>query len=108
MALLVPIAVTLATPPGLLKLAATSLRLSAVLTVAANCLTQIFLGPVDTLLAVIARPRTRRAASQQQYSQYGNQLKVLPTTYLVRHDFLLNNDVFGACSTFVGISIQGS
>ena len=54
MALLVPVAVTAATSSGLLKLLATSLRLPAMLTVAANGVTQISLGPMDTLLAVIA------------------------------------------------------
>jgi hypothetical protein len=71
MALLVPIAVPAATPPCLLKLVATFLRLAALLTVAVNCLSEIFLGPVDTLLAsavVIARLRARHATSQQQYS----------------------------------------
>jgi len=50
---------------------ATFLRLAALLTVAVNCLSEIFLGPVDTLLAsavVIARLRARHATSQQQYS----------------------------------------
>ena len=71
MALLVPIAVPAATPLCLLKLVATFLRLAALLTVAVNCLSEIFLGPVDTLLAsavVIARLRARHATSQQQYS----------------------------------------
>jgi hypothetical protein len=55
MALLAPVAITVAaTPPGLLKLAATPLRLAAAITVAANCLVQISLGPLDALLAVIA------------------------------------------------------
>jgi hypothetical protein len=71
MALLVPIAVTTATPLCLLKLVATFLRLAAVLTVAVNFLSEFFLGPVDTLLAlavVVARLRARHATSQQQYS----------------------------------------
>lgn len=61
----VTVAVAAATPPGLLKLAAALLRLAAVHTVAANGLTQIFFGPVDTLLAVVARPGARCAAHQQ-------------------------------------------
>jgi hypothetical protein len=71
MSLLVPIAVTAATPLCLLKLVATFLRLAAVLTVAVNCLAEIFLGLVDALVAlavVIARLRARHAARQQQYS----------------------------------------
>jgi len=71
MALLVPIAVTAATPLCLLKLVATFLRLAAVLTVAVNCLSEIFLGLLDALVAlavVIARQRARHAARQQQYS----------------------------------------
>ena len=71
MALLVPIAVTTATSLCLLKLVATFLRLAAVLTVAVNFLSEFFLGPVDTLMAlavVIARLRARHATSQQQYS----------------------------------------
>ena len=71
MALLVPIAVTTATSLCLLKLVATFLRLAAVLTVAVNFLSEFFLGPVDTLLAlavVVARLRARHATSQQQYS----------------------------------------
>jgi len=69
--LLVPIAVTAATPPCLLKLVATSLRLAAVLTVAVNFLSEFFLGPVDPLLALavaIARLRARHATNQQQHS----------------------------------------
>ena len=72
MALLAPIAVTAATPLCLFKLVATFLRLAAVLTVAVDCLAEIFLGPVDALVAlavVIARLRARHAARQQQYSQ---------------------------------------
>jgi len=71
MALLVPIAVTAATPLCLLKLVAPFLRLAAVFTVAVNFLSEFFLGPVDTLLAlavVVARLRARHATSQQQYS----------------------------------------
>ncbi|MGA9057547.1 MAG: hypothetical protein WB763_13670 [Terriglobia bacterium] len=71
MALLVPIAVAAATPLCLLKVVATFLPLGAVLTVAVNCLSEIFLGLVDTLVAlavVIARLRARCATSQQQYS----------------------------------------
>jgi len=67
----VPIAVAAATPLCLLKLVATFLRLAALLTVAVNFLSEIFLGLVDTLLAmavVIARLRARHATSQQQYS----------------------------------------
>jgi hypothetical protein len=41
-----------AIPLGLLKLVATFLRLAAVLTVAVNCLSEIFLGVVDTLATV--------------------------------------------------------
>ncbi len=71
MALLVPIAVTTATPLCLLKLVATPLRLAAPLTVAVDCFSEIFLGPVDALLAlavVIARLSTHHTARQQQYS----------------------------------------
>jgi len=71
MALLAPIAVIAATPPCLLKLVATFLRLAAALTVAVNFPSEFFLGPVDTLLAtavVIARLGARHATSQQQYS----------------------------------------
>jgi hypothetical protein len=46
----------------------TSFRVGAALTVAINRLAEIFLGPVDALIAVIARPRSRCAASQQQCS----------------------------------------
>jgi hypothetical protein len=74
---------------------------------AANGPAQIFLGSVDPLLAVIARPRARGAANQQQYCQDRNQLKALPTIPFLLHHFLLNNDVFGTCSIFDGISIQG-
>jgi hypothetical protein len=89
-----PVTVAAATPPGLLKLAAALLRLAAVFTVAANGLTQIFFGPVDTLLAVVARPGTRCAANQQQDCQDGNQLKTLPTISLMLHHVLLDNHVF--------------
>jgi hypothetical protein len=71
MALLVPIVVAAATPLCLLQLVATFLRLAAVLTVAVNCLSEIFLGLVDTLVAmavVITRLRARYATCQQQYS----------------------------------------
>jgi hypothetical protein len=71
MALLVPIAVTAATPLCLLKFVATLLRLAAVLTVAVDCLSEIFLGLVNALVAlavIIARLRTCHAARQQQYS----------------------------------------
>jgi len=67
----VPIVLVAATPPCLLKLVATFLRLAAVLTVAVNCLSEIFLGLVDTLLAmavVIARLRARHATSQQWFA----------------------------------------
>jgi positive regulator of sigma E activity len=68
-ALLVPIAVTAATLLYFLELVATFLRLATVFTVAVNCLSEIFLGLVDPLLAlVVARPRARHATSQQQYS----------------------------------------
>jgi hypothetical protein len=63
MARLVPIA---AIPLDFLKLVATLLRLAAPLTVALNCLAEILLGLVDTLVAVVARPRARRATRQQQ------------------------------------------
>jgi hypothetical protein len=69
--LLIVIVVAAATPLCLLELVATFLRLAAVLTVAVNCLSELFLGLVDTLLAlavVITRPRARHATSQQQYS----------------------------------------
>jgi hypothetical protein len=71
MALLVPIAFPAATPLCLLKLVATFLRLAAVFTVAVNFLSEIFLGLVDTLLAmavIIARLRARHATRQQHYS----------------------------------------
>jgi hypothetical protein len=71
MALLVPIVVAAATPRCLLKLVAASLRLAAALAVAVNCLSQIFLGLVDTLVAmavVITRLRASHATSQQKYS----------------------------------------
>jgi hypothetical protein len=103
----VTVAVAAATPPGLLKLAAALLRLAAVHTVAANGLTQIFFGPVDTLLAVVARPGARRAAHQQQDCQDGNQLKILPTISLTIHQVLLDNHVFGIRWVDAGISIQG-
>jgi hypothetical protein len=51
---------------------ATFLRRAAVLTVPVNCLSQIFLGLVDTLVAmaaVITRQRARHATSQQEHSQ---------------------------------------
>jgi hypothetical protein len=51
MALLVFIAVAAATPLRLLKFLATFLRLAALLTVAVNCSSKIFLGLVDTLVA---------------------------------------------------------
>jgi hypothetical protein len=66
-----PIAFLAATPLCLLKLVATFLRLAAVFTVAVNFLSEIFLGLVDTLLAmavIIARLRARHATSQQEYS----------------------------------------
>jgi len=69
--LLIAIAVAAATPPCLLKFVATFVRLAALLPVAVNCFSKIFLGIVDTLLAlavVIARLRERRSTSQQQYS----------------------------------------
>jgi hypothetical protein len=110
MALLVPITVTAATPLCLLKLVATFLRLAALLTMAVDSLSEIFLGVVDALIAlaiVITRPHARHAAHQQQYSQDGNEQTFLPTIYLMRHGFLLINDVFPACSTFIGIYILG-
>lgn len=72
---LAPIAVA-ATPLCLLKLMAAFIRLAAVLTVPVNCLSKLFLGFVDTLVAmavVIARLRARRAASQQKHPQCGNE-----------------------------------
>jgi hypothetical protein len=71
MALLAYIAVAAATPPCLLKFVATFLRLAALPTVAVNCFSKIFLGLVDTLVAlavVIARLRVPHATCQQQYS----------------------------------------
>jgi hypothetical protein len=71
MVLLVPIVVVTAAPLCLLKLVATFLRLAAVLTVTVNCLSQIFLGLVNTLVAmavVITRLRARHATCQQHYS----------------------------------------
>ena len=70
-AFLVSIAVAAAFPLCLLKFVATFLRLAAVLTVAVNFFSKIFLGLVDTLVALadaIARLRERRSPSQQQYS----------------------------------------
>ena len=75
-ALLVPIEVAAANPLCLLKLVAAFLRLAAVLTVLVNCLSKLFLGLVDTLVAmavVIARLRARHAANQQKHSQCGNE-----------------------------------
>jgi hypothetical protein len=60
-----------ATPPRLFKLVALSLGLPTALAVAVNFLSELFLGPVDTLVAlavVIARLRGRDTASQQPYS----------------------------------------
>jgi hypothetical protein len=71
MALLVSIVVVAATPLRLLQFVATFLCLAAVLTVAVNCLSEIFLGLVDTLFAmavIITRLRERRSTSQQQCS----------------------------------------
>ncbi len=71
MSLLVPVAVTAATPLWLIKLVATSLRLAAVLPVAVDRLSEIFFGLVDALVAlavVIVRLRACRAVRQQQYS----------------------------------------
>ena len=50
--------------------------LGGLLTVAVNCFSKIFLGLVDTLVAlavVIARLRERRSTSQQPYSYCGNE-----------------------------------
>jgi hypothetical protein len=52
LALLVPLAVTAATPLCLLKLVATFLRLAAALTVTIDCLSEIFLGLLDALVAL--------------------------------------------------------
>ena len=41
-----------ATPPCLLEVVATFLRLAALLTVAVNCLSEVFLGVVDALATV--------------------------------------------------------
>jgi nicotinamide riboside transporter PnuC len=63
--------VVAATPLCFLKLVATFLGLAAVLTVAVNCLSEIFLGLVDTLVAmavVITRLRARHPTCQQHYS----------------------------------------
>jgi hypothetical protein len=71
MALLAPIVVAAATPVCLLKLVATSLRLAAALTVAVNGLPEIFLGLVDTLVAMavlITRLCACHATSQHKYS----------------------------------------
>jgi hypothetical protein len=71
MALLVPVAVTAATPLCLYKFVATPLRLAAVLTVAIDCLLEIFLRLVNASFAlpvVITRSRLRHAAHQQQHS----------------------------------------
>ena len=79
MALLVPIvvavAVAAATPLCLLELVATFLRLAAVLTVAVNCLSEIFLGLVDTLVAIGGRYRPPACAPPHQ-----------PATILLRRE----------------------
>jgi hypothetical protein len=67
----VPIVVAATAPLCLLKLVPTFFRLAAVLTLAVNCLSQIFFGLVDTLLAmavVITRLRARHPTCQQHYS----------------------------------------
>jgi hypothetical protein len=91
-----------ATPPCLLKLVATFLRLAAALTVAVNCLSEIFLGVVDTLATVpvvIGRLCERDTARQQRYSQCGNEQNVLATFYPIEHSFLLDNNGAGASTT---------
>jgi hypothetical protein len=58
-----------AIPVGPLQLVATFLRLAAVLTVAVNCLSEIFLGVVNTLATVavvIGCPCKRDTANQQR------------------------------------------
>jgi len=77
MAILAPvvIVVTAAIPLCLVKLVTPFLRLAAALTVFVNCLSEIVLGLVDTLVAFvvpITRLRARHAASHQQHSQCGN------------------------------------
>jgi hypothetical protein len=60
-----------ATPPCLLKVVTTFLRLAAVLAVAVNFLSELFLGIVDTLATVavvIGRLCARDTANQQRYS----------------------------------------
>ena len=57
-----------ATSPRLFKLMAPSLRLPAALSVAVDCLLEVLLGLMDTLLAsavVIVRLRERHTTSQQ-------------------------------------------
>jgi hypothetical protein len=69
-AILVHIVVTAATLLYLLEFVAAFLRLAAVLTVAVNCFAEIFLGLVDTLIALVVVTtclRARRDARQQQY-----------------------------------------
>jgi hypothetical protein len=100
------VAIAAATSSGLLKLTPASFSFAAVLTVAADCSVQIFLCPVDTLLAAIARPASRSSTHQQQRSQQRNQSKTSPTVYFLRHNFLLYNRVFGTCSTLARTSTQ--
>jgi len=91
-----------ATPPCLLKLVATFLRLAALLTVAVNFLSEIFLSLVDplaTIPVVIGRLCKRDTARQQRYSQCGNEQNVLATFYFSKHSFLLDNNGAGASTT---------
>jgi hypothetical protein len=86
-----------ATPPCLLKLVATLLRLTAVLTVFVNCFSEILLGVVDTLTTVtvvIGCPCERTTANQQPYSKSGNEQNVHATFYPTQHRFLLNNRIW--------------
>jgi len=91
-----------ATPPCLLEVVATFLRLAAVVPVAVNFLSEIFLGLVNTLATVavvIGRLCERDTASQQRYSQCGNEQNVLATSYPIQHSFLLDNNAAGASTT---------
>jgi hypothetical protein len=63
---IVVIVVFVTTPPCLLKLVTTFLRLATVLTMTVNCFSEILLSLVDTLAAiVIGQQRARHGSSQQ-------------------------------------------
>jgi hypothetical protein len=91
-----------ATSPCLLEVVATFLRLAAVLTVALNRLSEVFLGVVDTpatVSVVISRLYERDTASQQRYSQCGKEQNALATFYPIQHGFLLDNNGAGVSTT---------